>query len=196
MISSLFTKILSSDEIAKVVQVCTRLAINPNWLLAVIYFETARTMSPQKTNSIGSVGLIQFTRDSANLDSKTINGKRYGLNEIRRMSFIEQMDLVYLYYLPYKGKIHSFLDTYLVTFFPSALGKSDSYIISTKNLSAGLIAKQNPIFDLDKNGQITLGEIKQRFSVYYGKKEFSLINTTTISIFSVLLIPFFFTNLF
>ena len=196
MISNLFIKILSSEKIAKVVQICQLLAINPNWLLAVIYFETARTMSPQKTNSIGSVGLIQFTRDSANSDVKTINGKRYTLASIKRMDFMQQMDLVYQYYKPYKGKINSFLDTYLVTFFPSALGKSDSYVIKTSHLSAELIAKQNPVFDLNKNGQITLGEIKERFSVYYGKKEFSLINTTTLSIFSLLLIPFFFTNIF
>ena len=106
MVSSLFTKILSNDKIQKVIQVCTKLAINPNWLLAVIYFETARTMSPQKTNSIGSVGLIQFTRDTANSDTKTIHGKKYNLNAIKRMTFTEQMDLVYLYYLPYKGKMH------------------------------------------------------------------------------------------
>jgi hypothetical protein len=194
-ISSLFTKILPQSSINKAIQVCNDLGINPNWLLAVIYFETARTMSPQKTNSIGSVGLIQFTRDKAGVNYKTINGKKFYLSEIAKMDFIKQMDLVHLYYLPYKGKIKSFLDCYLVTFFPSALGKSDSYILQTSGLSQGIIAKQNPIFDLNKNGSITLGEIKTRFSAYYGKKEFSIIQAKDY-LPLLLLIPFFFPSLF
>jgi hypothetical protein len=58
------------------------------------------------------------------------------------MSFIEQMDLVYKYYKPFIGKMNSFIDVYLVTFFPNALNKDESYVFQTKNLSASLSLPQ------------------------------------------------------
>lgn len=178
MVVEFFQSRLSQDRINKVIQVSKDLEINPNWLLAVMYFETARTFSPSKRNSIGSVGLIQFTRDKAGVNYKTINGVKFLLDDIARMSFIEQMDLVYQYYKPYKGKIKSFIDTYLVTFFPVALGKSGSYVLQTSRLSASLIAKQNPIFDRNKDGKITKDEIVSFFKGYYERfgLEFNLIN--------------------
>jgi len=93
MISSTFTKKLSQLQLDKVISVCNKLGINPNWLLAVMYFETGKTFSPAKTNGIGSVGLIQFTRDKAGVNYKTINGKRYNLSDLAKMSFIEQIDV-------------------------------------------------------------------------------------------------------
>jgi hypothetical protein len=50
---------------------------------------------------------------------------------------------------------------YLATFFPVALGKSDSFIMQTNSLSASTIARQNPGVDLNKDGQITVGELKE-----------------------------------
>ena len=34
--------------IAKVIQVAKNLNINPNWLMVIMYFESARTFSPSK----------------------------------------------------------------------------------------------------------------------------------------------------
>lgn len=171
MVSSFFTKLLSVDKINKVIEVCNKLKINPNWLLAVMYFETARTFSTTKKNLIGSVGLIQFTRDKSGVNYKTIAGKKYLLSDIEKMSFNQQMDLVYLYYKSVlNGKqIKSFIDTYLVTFFPVAIGKSNSFVLSTSNLSASLIAKQNPIFDKNKDSQVTKSEIIGFYDSYYKK---------------------------
>jgi hypothetical protein len=42
------------------------------WLMATIYFETARTMSPSITNKIGFIGLIQFTVTKQRVNYKTI----------------------------------------------------------------------------------------------------------------------------
>lgn len=168
---------ISDDKLRKVIEVSEFLGINPAWLMFVINFESAGTFSPSKTNHIGSVGLIQFTRDKAGVNYKTINGKRYSLAEIGQMSFNEQMDLVQEYYRPYRGKIKSFLDCYLVTFFPVAIGKSDDYVLQTSGLSASLIATQNPIFDLDKNKSITKGEIKEFFR-RYTKELYPLISST------------------
>lgn len=168
MINNVFQQKLGAAELAKVEEVSKKLNINPNWLLSVMYFETGYTLSPSKSNGIGSVGLIQFTRDGKGLDYKTIGGKRFYLSDLAKMSFIEQMDVVYLYYnevyrMMKVTSLNSFVDVYLVTFFPVALNKPMHYVLETKTLSRSLIAKQNPIFDANKDGQITKSEVLQFF---------------------------------
>lgn len=172
MIISLFSNKLSTDKIAKVQQVSNDLNINANWLLAVMYFESAKTFNPAIKNGIGSVGLIQFTRDKAGLNYKTINGKKYLLDDIAKMSFIKQMDLVKEYYKEvYRmlkiTQINSFVDLYLVTFFPRAVNQKDDYVFQTSGLSASKIATQNPIFDKNKDNKITKSEVIQHFQKYY-----------------------------
>jgi hypothetical protein len=176
VISKSFQGKLTESNQLKVIEVATELGINPNWLLAVIYFETAKTFSPSKTNSIGSVGLIQFTRDKSGVGYKTINGKKYVLTDIAKMNFNTQMDLVLEYFNEVKkntGKsLNSFLDVYFAVFFPKALNQSSSYILQASGLSASLIAKQNPIFDSNKDGKITKSEIEGFFKSYFQKNGF------------------------
>lgn len=173
----IFSKLLTPAKIAKINEVANRLSINPLWLMAVMYFETAKTFSTTIKNQIGSVGLIQFTKDGKGKDFKTIGRKRYLLRDIASMNFFEQMDLVYLYIKENsKGKkLNSFLDVYLTVFFPNAVGQSDSYIIQSKDLKASKIAEQNPIFDKNKDKQITKSEIGLFFSNYFGKDNYNII---------------------
>jgi hypothetical protein len=183
MIVQLFQNKLSTDKIAKVNQVSNDLNINTNWLLAVMYFESAKTFNPSIKNGIGSVGLIQFTRDKAGVNYKTINGKRYLLDDIAKMSFIQQMDLVKLYYQDvYRflkiNKVSSFVDLYLITFFPLAVNKPLDYVFQTKGLSASKIASQNPVFDKNKDNKITKSEVLNHFQKYYNSV-FNEINSTS-----------------
>ncbi len=175
LIAPHFKSILSADKINKVVEVCNRLGFNPNWLLAVMFFETGRTFSPSKRNSIGSVGLIQFTRDKKGVEYKTIGGKKYMLDDLAKMSFIEQMDVVEAYYKEAKGikPVKSFIDCYLVTFFPAALGKPSDYLLATKYLSAELIATQNPAFDINKDKKILKHEVEDYFRKLYNSWGFN-----------------------
>jgi hypothetical protein len=174
-VNSYFQTKLPQTHLNKVLEVAQKLKIDVNWLLAVMYFETARTFSPQKTNSIGSVGLIQFTHDYGTPNQKKINGKVYSLGYIKSLDFIQQMDLVHDYYKPFSGKMSNFLDVYLVTFFPAALSKSESYVLKTSKLTASLIAKQNPIFDTNKDNSISRGEITAFFKKWYTPKVFQEI---------------------
>lgn len=175
MISSKFTALLPQSHINKVIEVANRLKLNPNWLLAVMYFETGRTFDPSKKNQIGSVGLIQFTRDKAGVQYKTIQGKKYALTDLANMSFLEQMDVVEKYYKEAMGsrKVSSFIDTYLVTFFPAALGQADDFVFQTKGLSASLIATQNPVFDANKDNLIHKKEVTDYFRKIYNSWGFN-----------------------
>lgn len=136
----------------KVKEISYKLGINPNWLMFLIDWESAGSFSPSKENSFGCVGLIQFCSDAKGLDYKTIGGVQYKMSAIKAMSNVEQLNLVYEYLKPYKGDMKSFYDLYFAILWPIALGENDSYVIKTGT---------NPVFDLNKNGQITVEEVKE-----------------------------------
>lgn len=188
MILPLFATKLTQSKQDKIIQVAYNLKINPNWLTGVMYFETARTLNPAIKNSIGSVGLIQFTRDKSGVNYKTIGGKQYLLDDLAKMTFEQQMNVVELYYKEvFKmlkiEKVNSFVDLYLCTFFPVAVGKPDNYVFETSGLSASKIASQNPVFDKDKNQKIQKYEVVKHFEAYY-KEVFKDIDSSDLSTLS------------
>ncbi len=146
--------------------ICTKLGINPSWLMMVMWSESrlnAQAVNKQAGDSADpkvraanrAVGLIQFMPDTAKyLGTST--------QKLYAMSAVDQLHYVYAYFKPWAGKIHSYFDLYLITFFPIAVGKPDDFIIQTDKLKASTIAKQNPFFDMNKDGQLTVGEIKRR----------------------------------
>jgi hypothetical protein len=142
------------DFINKVKNISSKLNIDPNWLMAIMYWESAKTFSPSITNPIGAVGLIQFIPNTA-------KGLGTTSSALKNMTAVQQLDYVYKYYLPYKGKLKNYIDTYFVTFFPLAVGKPDDYVLQTNSLSSSLIASQNPAFDTDKNKKIQVWEVKK-----------------------------------
>lgn len=94
----------------------------------------------------GATGLIQFM-------PATARGLGTTTEALKSMSATQQLDYVAKYYAPYNGKLHNATDLYTVTFYPAMLGKPDSYVVGGAN--AGLIARENPIFDIDRDGVIT-----------------------------------------
>jgi len=149
----------------KVRSVAAALMLNPDWLMQVMKAES--NLNPAARNTYApfykdgvldgyATGLIQFTPDTA-------RGLKTTTTALEQMSRIEQMDYVYKYLLPYKGKLKSYFDLYLVVFFPAAIGKTndDNYIFESKNISRGAIAKSNPAININKDGMITMAEFKQ-----------------------------------
>ena len=155
-----------ADVERRIQQICTLLGINPAWLMMVMWSESRLNAqavnkqpgdsdNPQIRAATRATGLIQFMPDTA-LNQGTTTKALYA------MTAIDQLGYVYKYFKPWTGKIKSYFDLYLVTFFPDAIGKPDDYILQTKKLSAATIAKQNPFFDVNKDGKLTVGEIKRR----------------------------------
>lgn len=152
----IFEKYINSNReafLTKVKSIAAKLFIDPEWLMAVMYLESGINSKAVNSNG-GATGLIQFMPSTASsLGTSTA--------ALYNMTNVQQLDYVYKYFKPYAGRIYSFPDLYLITFFPVALGKSDSYVLQTNKLSAETIANANPVFDLDKNRQITVGEFKK-----------------------------------
>jgi len=139
--------------LAKVTSISAQLGINPDWLMIVMKMESGINHQAVNTNG-GATGLIQFMPQTA-AGLGTTNAALFAMDNV------SQLDYVYKYFKPYAGRLHSVTDLYMVTFFPVALGKPDNYVLQTSSLSAALIARSNPVFDLDKNNAITVGEFKQ-----------------------------------
>lgn len=147
--------------IDRVNDICNQLNINPDWLMLNMYHESG--LKPQAYNSNGgATGLIQFMPDTA-------QGLGTSTDDLYNMSNVDQLDYVLKYYYPYRNKIKTGFDLFLVTFFPAAIGQPDDYVFHTSHLSAQAIASANGIFDLNKDGQITMAEYKQNIKNYFSK---------------------------
>lgn len=154
------------DFITKVRSICAKLQINPDWLMMVMYMESkinaqavnkqaGDSHDPKERASSRATGLIQFM-------PATAKGLGTSTAALYNMTAIEQLEYVYKYFKPYTGKLKSFADLYMVTFFPAAIGKPNNYVLQTSKLAASTIAKQNPVFDINKDKQITVGEFKTK----------------------------------
>jgi hypothetical protein len=134
------------EFLVKVQQISSNLGIDPNWLMAVMDFETMGTFSPSKRNRAGSsgVGLLQFT-----------NASGFDRKALAKMSAEEQLDSVAKYLRPYKGKLKNLSELYMSVLWPAAVGKPDNYVLFR---SPSLAYKQNP-FDRDRKGYVTKADV-------------------------------------
>lgn len=110
--------------IAKVKEISQKLRINPNWLMFVMYKESG--LNPKAVNPAGgATGLIQFMPSTA-------TGLGTSTAALYQMSNVMQLDYVYKYFSRGVGKFNSVYDLYLYTFYPMAMGKSESYILGSE----------------------------------------------------------------
>ncbi len=147
----------------RVREVAVKLEVNPDWLMCVFYLESS--VNPAAVNkTTGATGLIQFMPATAkNLGTTT--------TALAAMSGTEQLQYVYAYLKPYAGRLASVVDCYFAVFFPAAIGKADNWVLQTKSLSASIIAKQNSGYDLDRNGELTVGEVRSAIYKRLGIEE-------------------------
>lgn len=161
-------KLLFEDKITrefkeKVIEISMKLGIDPNSLMLTMFIETARTFDPAIQNKQSrATGLIQFM-------PATARGLGTTVDKLKEMSAIDQLDYVYKYMLPYRGKMKEFVDTYLAVFFPLAISKADDWVLETKSLPANRIASWNPLYDLNRDGKIQKSEIKKKILEFLPK---------------------------
>lgn len=139
------------EFVAKVRDIAARLRIDPNWLMGTMYFESS--LNPKAHNPSGATGLIQFMPGTAQRLGTTTAA-------LAAMSNVQQLDYVYKYFAAAAGRLTNWLDLYLWVFFPIAIGKPDSYVLATTSIPAATIARQNPVFDLNKDAQVTKAEVR------------------------------------
>jgi len=100
------------------------LETNPNWLMAVMEFES--NLDPSRTNPDGgATGLIQFMPDTAqSLGTSTA--------ALRGMSRSQQWPYVLRYLTPYRRRMRAMADTYMTVLNPYMVGHADTEVMKTK----------------------------------------------------------------
>lgn len=137
------------EFLTQVQKVSQDFGFDPNDLLRVIEFETAKSWSPSiKNPNSTATGLIQFLESTAkSLGTST--------SELAKMSRADQMPFVAKYLAPYKGKLKNFGDIYMAVHWPAGVGKSETYVMYEKG-SKEYSANKN--LDTNGDGTITRGE--------------------------------------
>ena len=152
------TPYVSDEFLEKVVSISEDLQLNPDDMMAIMAFES--WLNPKCGEGTGgAVGLIQFTNDAITEINKK-NSKELTKEEILQMSAVEQLDIVYLYYGLYDGKVKDLADMYLTTLAPARLNgehdSADTVVYSKEKHPTNY--KYNEGLDINKDGIITKGE--------------------------------------
>jgi peptidoglycan hydrolase-like protein with peptidoglycan-binding domain len=134
----------------KVVQIAERLDTNPNFLMAVMSFESGGTFSPSVPNSAGSgaVGLIQFM-------PATARGLGTTSEKLATMTAEAQLDFVEKHFMPFKGRLKTIEDTYMAVLLPKAVGKGSAFVLFQ---SPSVAFNQNKGLDIDRDGRVTVSD--------------------------------------
>jgi hypothetical protein len=145
---------VSQAFINKVVQISKRLNCDPNDLMSIMFIETGRTFDPKITNSIGAVGLIQFTK----IARKELNVTS---EELKSMSAEQQLDYVEKYIANAKSRrnISGHIDSatlYTLIYMPSKANLAKNDTIASRGDS---YYDQNKGLDANKDGRITKADL-------------------------------------
>jgi hypothetical protein len=117
-------------------------------------FESAETFSPSITNAAGSgaTGLIQFM-------DRTAKDLGTTLDDLRRMTAVEQLYWVEKYFKRYASRIKSLPDMYMAILLPKYIGQPDDAVLfSDPNIGY----RQNSKLDFNSDGHITKLEATDR----------------------------------
>lgn len=142
---------VSQDFKDKVMQIADRLGTNPNFLMAVMSFESG--LNPRAKNRFSNAtGLIQFMPATARALRTTIEA-------IAEMPAEEQLDLVEQYFKPYKNRLLTIEDAYMAVLWPKAIGKKKDYVLFERPSTA---YQQNSGLDIDRDGRVTVFDATDR----------------------------------
>ncbi len=133
----------------KVLDIADRILIDPNFLMAIMSFESGATFSPAvKNKQSGATGLIQFMPATAkNLGTS--------IAALEKMTAEDQLDFVEKYFTPHKGKLLTIEDAYMAVLYPKGIGKGRDFVLFEKGTTK---YKQNSGLDVNGDGKITVGE--------------------------------------
>ncbi len=146
----------------KVIKISKDIKCSPEDLMALMSSESAGTFNPAEWNHAGNraVGLIQFT----DIAAKSINTT---LEELEKMSALEQLDYVKKYLIYAKTKVAKFDkshelsagDLYAITYLPAYAKKN---ILASKKNDPNEFYAKNRILDIDNDGKITKEDLSQQ----------------------------------
>ena len=130
-------------------------------MMGCMAWESGRTFDPAIINKAGSgaTGLIQFMPATAvSLGTTT--------SALAKMSAEDQLNYVWKYFAPYKGKLKTLGDIYAAILWPKGVGKPDDFVYWDKRTKPTTY-RQNSGIDMDKDGAITKAEATAKVTQLY-----------------------------
>jgi hypothetical protein len=144
-----YSSLVSPVFCEKVIGIAARLGVDPNFLMAVMAFESGGTFSPSVKNKFsGATGLIQFM-------PKTAAGLGTSLAQLAQMTAEEQLEFVERHFRPFRGRLKTLEDTYMAVLLPVAVGKPNDHVLFRQGTKA---YDQNKGLDVNRDGLITKAE--------------------------------------
>lgn len=139
----------------KVEAIAARIGTKPEYLMAVMSFESGQSFRPDIRNAAGSgaTGLIQFIPSTA-------QGLGTSTQALSRMSAVEQLDYVEKYFQTYKGERLSTLEGLYTTVLAGHPRTDPNTTLFDRG--DGLAYSQNAGLDTNRDGRITSGEATNR----------------------------------
>jgi len=139
----------------KLEKIAGQLGVKASDLIAIMKQESG--VNPSAVNSSsGATGLIQFMPSTANrLGTST--------DELRRMSAVDQLDYVYKYFKMTGVGNGTLGDLYMAVFMPKYVGANDNTVLGQAGADgfSGRVYSQNKGLDRNKDGKITVADVKQ-----------------------------------
>ncbi len=125
------------------------LGLDPNHLMACMAWESGRSFRADIKNMAGSgaTGLIQFM-------PSTTRGMGTTVEALARLTPEDQLNWVWKYFSPYKGRLKTLADIYMAILWPKAVGQREDYALFT----GGVAYRQNAGLDTNKDGKVTKRE--------------------------------------
>ena len=142
----------------KVQYISKLLGTKPEWMMGIMKHES--TLDPKQTNKqSNATGLIQFMPDTLKAFKNRKTHEPLTVEDVRLMSNLEQLDLVYAYYKTWKNvlQVENFNkpgDLAAVTFYPGVILKNDNWKFPDNVIKAnkGMFNKFVPEGDNTKKG--------------------------------------------
>lgn len=130
-------------------------------MMGAMGWETGRTFKASIINKAGSgaTGLIQFMPDTAEALGTTTSA-------LAKMSEEGQLNYVWKYFAPYKGKLKELSDIYAAILWSKGVGKPETFMYWDK-ATKPTTYRQNSGIDMNKNGQITKAEATAKVTKLY-----------------------------
>lgn len=128
------------------------LGMDPDDLMTCMAWESGRSFRPDVRNMAGSgaTGLIQFMPATARQLGTTTD-------RLAAMTAEDQLNFVWKYFRPYKGRLQNLGDLYMAILWPAGVGKPDSYVLWERD-KRPTTYRQNAGLDVDRDGRITRAE--------------------------------------
>lgn len=153
-------KVVSTAFKRRVIGISAALNIDPSWLMACMAFETGETFSPSVKNPHSTAtGLIQFMSATAKSLGTTTA-------ELAKMSAEDQLEYVFQYFKPAKGRLKTLSDVYMAILYPRAIGKPEAFVLFPKGTPAYAV---NRGLDFNNDGSITKGEAAAKVAAKLAK---------------------------